>query len=205
MKTIFIESKRRISFDSSKFKEISDKLPKNIAIAYSIQYNGLAEQIKKELSKYHKITAFVQVLGCSKPNFSKSQAVLLVSSGRFHAINLALETGLPIYIVGEGKLEKISDEDISNLKKSQKGAYLKFLNSKNVGILVSLKPGQENLKKAIETKKRLEKKGKKGYLFIANNINTSEFENFDIESWLNTACPRLDMNNSAIISIDKIN
>lgn len=207
METLFIEAKGKINLSNSKIDEISNKLPKNIAIAYSIQYKGLAEQIKKILSKNHKIAYFVQVLGCSKPRFSKNQkpqAILLISSGRFHAINLSLQTKLPIYILEDGRLERISEQEAEQLENKQKAGYLKFLNAETVGILVSVKPGQENLKKAIELKKKLENKTKKSYLFMSNNINSTEFENFQIDSWVNTACPRLDMDSNTIISIDKI-
>lgn len=146
--------------------------------------------------KNHIITGFSQVLGCSKPPFSKdTQAVLLISSGRFHAISLALETNLPIYIY-DRKLSKISEKEIEELRKKKKVAYLKFLNAEKIGIIISTKPGQENLTPALRIKKNL--KNKKSYLFIGNEINPKEFENFPISSWLNTACPRLDFDFNVI-------
>ena len=51
-------------------------------------------------------------------------------------------------------------------------------------------------------KKKLKKQS---YLFICNNINTYEFENFGLDSWVNTACPRMDMEDNKIINIDKLN
>ena len=78
---------------------------------------------------------------------------------------------------------------------------MKFLNADKHGILVSTKPGQENLKQALGIKKELKKKS---YLFLANNIDTNEFENFGLDSWINTACRRMDMNDSRIINVDKI-
>ena len=90
------------------------------------------------------------------------------------------------------------------MEKKQKVSLVKFLNSSNVGILVSTKPGQENLKKAIELKKKLKKKN--SFLFITNNINKQEFENFSqIDSWVNTACPRMDMNDGEIVNINDVN
>jgi 2-(3-amino-3-carboxypropyl)histidine synthase len=101
------------------------------------------------------------------------------------------------------QLIKISEKDVENLKKKQKGAYIKFLNAKKIGILVSTKPGQQNLKRAFKIKNKI--KNKESYLFISNNINTAEFENFpEIESWINTACPRLDMEDARIVNMDKI-
>ena len=76
---------------------------------------------------------------------------------------------------------------------------MRFLNAEKVGILISIKPGQNNLNKAFMFKKKLKKKS---YLFICNNVNTSEFENFpEIQSWINTACPRLDVNDARIVNI----
>ena len=202
MKTLFIPAKIKTKINKDRIKSLSKKLPKNIAIAYSIQYHDLAFEIKKLLS--NNITQISQILGCSKLSFPKTtQAIVLIGSGKFHALSLASKTKLPIYILEKNNLSKIPILEIESLKKTKKASYLKFLNANKVGILVSTKPGQENLKKAIDLRKKI--KDKKSYLFISNNINTSEFENFGLESWINTACPRLDMEDSRIINIDGLN
>jgi 2-(3-amino-3-carboxypropyl)histidine synthase len=194
MKTLFIPAKINYDINEKKISEL--KLPKEIAIAYSIQHKEIAEKIKTILSKSHKITSLIQVLGCSKPLFSKeTKAILLLSSGKFHAISIAAETNLPVYVLESDELRKISSEEVISLQNKKKAAYLRFLNSEKIGILVSTKPGQENLKQAISAKAKL--KDKKSYLFISNNIDIREFENFpDINSWLNTACPRMDFDSS---------
>lgn len=177
-------------------KEISKKLPKSIAIAYSIQYKKIAEEIKEKLSKEHQITQFIQTLGCLNPQFPKTtQAVLLIGSGNFHGVSLALETKLPIYIYNK-TLVRIPEKEVESLKTKKKAAYVRFLNAKKIGILVSTKPGQENLKQALRLKKSL--KDKDSYLFIGDNLNLPEFQNFQIDSWINTACPRLDLDFSVI-------
>jgi len=202
-KTLFIPTQRKLKANKSKILEISKQLPNNIVIAYSIQFKDLANEIKQILSKEHNIIGIIQVLGCSKPKLSKqTQAILLIGSGKFHATGLATETNLPIYILEKDKLYKTSKKDIEQFKQKQKVAYVKFLNANKVGILVSTKPGQQNLKQAINLKKKLKKKS---YLFLTNNININEFENFGLDSWINTACPRMDMNDNRIINIDKIN
>jgi 2-(3-amino-3-carboxypropyl)histidine synthase len=201
MKTLFIPAKIKTEINKGKIKSLSKKLPQNIAIAYSIQYRDIAFEIKKLLP--NKITKLIQVLGCSKLSFPKTtQAVVLIGSGKFHALSLACETHLPIYILQQNKLSKITELEIESLKKRKKASYLKFLNADKVGILISTKPGQENLQKAIDLSKKI--KHKKSYLFISNNINTSEFENFGLESWVNTACPRLDMD-FPIINMQELN
>ena len=200
MKTIFIPVKIKKLIEKNKILEISKKLPKNIAIAYSIQYLDYASEIRQILLKNHEITSFIQVLGCLKPNIPKNtQAVLLIGSGEFHASSLAFETKLKVFILENNKLKEISKKEIEILEKKQKASYVNFLTQEKIGVLISTKPGQQNLKKALEFKKNL--KNKLSYLFISNSINTSEFENFGLNSWINTACPRLDLNSNKILNL----
>jgi diphthamide biosynthesis enzyme Dph1/Dph2-like protein len=192
MKVLFVEATSKKKFDSGAMKDL-ENLPKNIVIAYSIQYKNLAKEIKDKLSKTHNVLKVLQVLGCSKPNLPKNtSAILLIGEAKFHAVSLYYETGIQVYLLENNKLTKISRDEVNKLEKRKRGAELKFLNSKNVGIIVSTKPGQERLEKAIKFSKSL--KNKKSYLFLSNNINEKEFENFEINSWVNSSCPRLDMN-----------
>lgn len=198
MKQLFIPAKVRTQINEQKIKSLSKKLPDKIAIVYSVQYKDVALKIKGALP--NKVTKISQTLGCSKFNFPKdTQAVLLIGSGRFHAVSLAHSTNLPIYILEQNKLSEVTEQDLESFKKNKKVSYLNFLHADKVGILVSTKPGQENLQKAISFSKKL--KDKKSYLFISNNTDVSEFENFGLQSWVNTACPRLDMNSPRIINL----
>lgn len=204
MKTLFIPVFSKATLEKSKLKTLEKSLPKNIAITYSIQYLKLANEIKSVLEKTKKITLFTQVLGCSNFKFPKNtQAILLVSNGKFHAISLAYESKLPTYLYDNGKFTKIKESEIESFKRNEKVAYMKYLHAEKAGILVSTKPGQQNLKRALEFKNKI--KNKKSYIFISNNIDVNEFENFpDIQSWINTACPRMDLNHKALINIGKI-
>ena len=195
MKTLFIPAKVKANINKDKIKSLSAKLPKNIAIAYSIQFKDIASEIKSSIS--NNVTQITQVLGCTKLSPPKNtQAVLLIGSGRFHALALASETKLPIYILEKDQLSIISEKEIDSFQKRKKAAYLKFLNADKIGILVSTKPGQEKLKQAINIRKKI--KDKFSYLFLGNNLNPSELENFPLTSWINTACPRLDFDLQAI-------
>ena len=202
MRTLFISAKSKNQL-ASLDNIILNKMPKKIALFYSIQFKTQAEELRKQL-KTKKTTNFSQVLGCSKPKISKStKAILLIGSGRFHGISLAQETNLPVFILENNKLTEIFQIEVDILKQKQKASLVKYFNAKKIGILISTKPGQENLTRAINLKKSI--KNKSSYLYIANEINPAEFENFpQIESWVNTACPRMDMNSSKIINSDKI-
>ncbi len=203
MKTVFIPAKIKSSIGKSGILNISKKLPKSIAIAYSIQYKDAAFEIKKALSKNHQITSCIQVLGCSRPKFRKdTEAILLITDGKFHGVSLAYEAKLPVFILNSQTFKMIPKKEAEALEKRKKSAYLKFLNAENVGILVSTKPGQQNLLKAFELKRKLSRK--KTYIFLGDNIDSMEFENFMIDSWVNTACPRLDMSSGLMINMNDI-
>jgi len=185
---------------------VFNKIPKKILLVYSIQYLKLAKEIRKYLmSKHHEIIGFKQVLGCSKlTNKDKSTPILLIGSGKFHARNLASQTDKLIYIYTAGKIQVFGKEDAKELEKRKTAALSKFLASKKIGILVSSKPGQNRMADTKRLVKTLEGKGKKPYIFVANNFNLSEIENFSIDFWVNTACPGLAYDSTKLINIDDL-
>ena len=200
MKTLFIEAiKPNLSFNPSKLTN----LPNELHILYSIQYNELAEKIKQYLMREHQILGFEQVLGCSQ--IHPKASLLLIGSGRFHAINLAYSTGQEVYVY-DFNLTKITKEEIAQAQKTEKAKLSLFANAEKIGILVSIKPGQKRLKEAEALKIKIEKKFKKKvYLFLADNINIGEFENFDINFWINTSCPGLELDSMKILDYKKLN
>ena len=198
MKLLYIESKQKnLKLDIT--KEQIKKLPKKLFLAYSIQYKDLANDIAKQLKKQGiSIQKTQQVLGCSKVN--TTLPILLVGTGRFHAQNLYLQTPI-LYVLENNKIIRIPQKEIDGLKAKKRTALMKYLGADNIGILVTTKPGQENMKKALALKQKLEKNNKKPYIFISNNIDISQFENFNIDSWVNTACSGLAMDNPDIINM----
>lgn len=203
MKILYIESKQK-NLDLKLSKKEIVKLPKKIILLYSIQYKDLAFNIKKQLEANKiKIIKFQQVLGCSNTNNKQKLPLLLVGTGEFHAINLYLQSPI-IYKIENKKIIKVPSSTINKLKAHKQASLIKFLSAENIGILVSNKPGQENLKQAIKLKQQLIKKGKKTFIFISDNIDVSQFENFNIDSWINTACSGLSIDNANIINYSEL-
>ena len=200
MKTLFIEAQKKLNVEVNSIN--LKTLPEKVFLAYSIQYKKLAEGVRKKLVKLgKKVTGFKQVLGCTK--LKSKVPILLVGSGRFHALNLALQ-GSEVYILEGKSVSKVEDNEIKKLKGRRKAALTRFLTADSVGILVSSKPGQERLKEALALKKKLEKKGKKARIFLTDTIALSELENFPIDSWVNTACPSLILDDSRVLNIDEV-
>lgn len=197
MKTLFIEARKRSKdFDINVIKDI----PGKIHLLYSIQYKGLAEEIKKQLE--NKVIAFEQVLGCSK--IKPKATLLLIGSGRFHALNIAISTKNPVLIYENSKIHRISKEEILTFEKQTKIKIAKFLFSSSIGIIISTKPGQAKPGESIKKKLKEQFPDKNFYLFVSDNINTAEFENFPVEFWINTACPGLESDSNKILNYETI-
>jgi len=197
MKTLFIEAEKK------HFEKINPSiflnLPEKIGLLYTIQYKPLFEKIKEILKNQGK-KVFIgkgalnkgQIIGCNVQSALSIQdnvdCFVLVSSGKFHAFSLALQLGKPIYIIRGAKIEQLEREEVELIRKKRKAAVSKFLLSNKIGIIVSTKPGQCNMQKALEIKEKLSKE-KKAFLFISDTISPKELENFKIDFWINTACP----------------
>jgi 2-(3-amino-3-carboxypropyl)histidine synthase len=200
-KVLYIEAKKRNLYVELNKEEIQ-KLPKAIFLAYTIQYQDIAESIRKQLaSNGISVKKFQQVLGCSK--IFADLPILFIGSSKFHATNLFLQSD-NLFILENNQIFKISENEINILKAKRKSAFINFLNSNKLGILVTTKFGQENLKEAIKIRGLLNKKSKKAYVFISDLIDVNQFENFDIGSWINTACPGLALDNSKIINLSEL-
>ncbi len=192
MKTLFIESRKK------NFPEVDLlRLPQDIHLLYTIQFKPLALELKRKLGK--RILACQQVLGCSR---IKPKADLFLLGNRFHALNIAVSCNCPIkYLDGE-----ITREELEKEKSKEKAKISKFYLSNNIGLLVSIKSGQSKLNLALKLKESLvhKFKDKSFCLFLADNINLQELENFPIDLYLNTACSGLELDSSRILNVDKI-
>ena len=208
MKTIFIpaESIVDISGVVKAFALKEEIKNKRIGLITTIQHLSQFNKARKILKN---AVVGGQILGCNSSNASKIRdkvdVFFFIGSGRFHPLKVALETGKLVYIANPftNEISQISEEKIKSYKATQKGKLTKFLASKKIGIIVSTKPGQYNLRRAVKLQEKLEKQGKEPYLFLTNTILEQELENFkDIEYWVNTACPRIEM--KGVIGIDEL-
>jgi 2-(3-amino-3-carboxypropyl)histidine synthase len=204
MKKLFINAKfkEKIILPRLKIKE------KTVGLITTIQFfsqlNNIAHQLKKQ-----KINVIIggQILGCNTKAVEKIQdrvqAFLYIGSGKFHPlqVSLSLKKPKPIYIYNPltKQFSKLDEKEINKFKARKKTAKIKFLSAKTLGILVSTKPGQNKIKKALKLKQKLEKKGKKCYILLFNNFDINQLENFPkIQCWINTACPGLSLENPFI-------
>ena len=206
---LFIEARRRFKDSEIRYDLLGNLKGKTISLTATIQYIGLVSKIKSYLeSKGKKVTikqgAYYKahILGCNSSAFDKSaNTLLMITDGTFHAINNAIQLQREIHVFTTHSLEKINQKEIDDYNKKILTKQKKFLTAKTVGLLVSTKHGQHQ-KKIHNIKDKIKKLDKKVYIFEANDINTSEFENFpQIQIWINTACFGLARDDMRIINL----
>jgi 2-(3-amino-3-carboxypropyl)histidine synthase len=177
-----------------------------VCLFYPLQYKNICDEIGKSLQKYFYVVK-KQITGCNI-ELENVDAYVYVGDGLFHPLsiikeqidnfimkNKSFEIELkPVFILNKS-LRLIEKSEIENQINCIKARWLNFNKARKIGVLVSVKPGQQNLKQALEIKNRLREIKKEAFLFLCNEINQNEFMNFDIDFWINTACPQLSVEN----------
>ena len=186
------------------------KLTEKIGLVKTVKFIGKVKEVKSQLEKYGKKVFFGkgrhtkyngQILGCDVNSAvsveKKVDAFLYIGSGLFHPIAISLKTKKDVFTFNPltEKFSKVDRKEAEKISKRNKGALIKFLSSKEIGVIITTKPGQEQLKKAFDLKNRF--KDKNFYLLVFNTIDFGQLENFPfIECFVNTACPRIALDDS---------
>ena len=202
LKLMMVEGRYKGETDMSKLDFAI--LPKKLGIITTVQFLDYADEFKRLLESKGKEVHIgkmrqkydAQLLGCDTGAAEKIKdnvdAFLYIGTGIFHPLGIALNTDKDVFCYDpiNAVLSKIDRAEVERYNKKRKAAYIKFLQSTEIGILVSLKPGQNNFKKAVELKKQLNEK--KCYIFAFDTLDFSQVENFPfIQCWVNTACNRI--------------
>src|SRR3989344_5306250 len=170
---------------------------KKIGLVTSIQLVHRLPEIQK---KVKKSVIIGQILGCNFTNIdrgAKVDAYLYIGSAAFHPIGLAWHTKKHVYVANPftNEFTRIPEQEVKKYHQQKQGKIIKFLHAKTDGIIVSIKPHQGNMQRAKKLQEQLHGE-KKSYIFLCDNLNPEQFENFPaIETWVNTACPRIENKN----------
>jgi 2-(3-amino-3-carboxypropyl)histidine synthase len=226
METIFIDAKHggeEYSLNSETLKYC--KKFKVIAIYAAVQFIHGIEKIVKQLekekikvisSKADRASVKYQLLGCDcfhkSLNLSEEpEAFLYIGDGVFHprALVLAQKDNSNFkevirYDPIGNQMTLMEEDECKKIFKKYRGSLMKFIASDVVGILITMKPGQQQFSFA----RKLEEKypEKKFYYFADNNLDFGQLENFNfIECWINTACPRIGFDDSINLDFALLN
>ncbi|MBE8540221.1 diphthamide biosynthesis enzyme Dph2 [Geoglobus acetivorans] len=183
-------------------EKIKKHIPeRNIAIIGTLTYAWKFKEVKKiledagfqvELKSGRGVEFEGQVLGCNYSCLreSKSDAVLFIGDGMFHATGAGIYSGKKTYAYHPHSDEVIEVETEDFIKKR----YIlisKAKMSESFGILVSSKPGQFRLNLAKRLKREASRHGLKAEIIVADEITPEIVENFRFDCYVNTACPRI--------------
>ena len=182
-----------------------------VGLYASVQFVGLLDKVKERLSengikfvtsKAARTDVSGQLLGCNNYGLNLDSEVdcfLYVGDGKFHPLalvygqkDLSVRREVVVNDPLQGKMVLMSVDDVSVILKKYKGSLVKFLSSDVIGVIHTIKPGQEQFKAS----QPLEKKypNKRFYHFIDNNISFDHLEDFPfVQIWVNTACPRVGL------------
>jgi len=218
MKTLFIEARSKAKVELP--DEFVKQLPEKIALFTTVQFMSSLEDAKKKLEANGKKVLLLkadhtqyygQLLGCSIKKFTGDfDAFIYIGDGLFHPKALMLKNTKPVFVFDPLSKQhlKLSENSIAEMKRKSQASLNKFMHSNEIGVLVSTKPGQNNIKKAYELEKRFPDKN--FYFLLFDTIDFSELENFPfIQCFINTACPRISYDEAekirkAVVNIDDL-
>ncbi|MBC8435109.1 diphthamide synthesis protein [archaeon] len=210
MEKLFVEARKK--FGEVDYSLLDSLEGETISLAATIQYLDLIPKVKEYLeSRGKKVIikkgAFydAHVLGCNPNAFDETaDTILLVTDGKFHALNNAINIQREIFVFTTNSLEKITQEDINKNLQKIHGKKNKFLHAEKVGLILTSKYGQKH-QQIENVKTKIAKLGKQVYIFETDNIQLGELENFpDIQIWVNTACYGLGLDDMRIINLKDV-
>ena len=168
----------------------------------ALKKNGLSAVIGKG-----KRTENGQVLGC---NYSSAQVmpgiIIYFGDGLFHPLGIHFATQKKVIIANPISLEiKMLGEEKKEFLKRRILLIERAKEAKSYAILISTKEGQNRILEAAAIKKELEKKGKKAKLYLMDYISNEALLGIKAEALINTACPRISIDDYLQYKIPIIN
>ncbi len=144
-----------------------------------------------------------QLLGC---DYSAARSVeanvdcfLFIGSGNFHPLAVAMTFDKTVVVADFEKGEaRTLDDERDRMMRKRHAAIVAAKDAEMFGIVVSTKPGQSRLELAKNLKKLVEKHGKEAHVFVLDAISQEALEGYKVDSWVNTACPRVAIEDSAL-------
>lgn len=214
--TLYVEARAKASVDEVIQRSLLLLKDYNkVGLATTVQHLQELNHISEMLSEAGKTVLIGnlrempyagQVTGCNYSNVTsianEVEAFLFVGGGVFHALGVALSTSKPTFIADpfDNRAFRIFDE-AQKILKQRWTCIQEAREAKTFGVFVGLKPGQRRLDQALYAKAIAEKHGKMAYLLAAREVTPDTIMEFpSIDVYVNTACPRISLENAGKFS-----
>lgn len=234
MKIVFFEApyNEEVKLNKETLDYLGKKKYSKIALFSSVQFLSGLEGVREQLlqrkievvvSTADRASAVGQLLGCdcnySNLNLQEEvDAFLYIGDGKFHPLALLyaqrdrpedVHKGVQdwkevICYDPRGKMTIIGKKEIEMRLNRYRGSLMKFLSAQNVGVIITVKPGQQQLKAALMLEKKYP--AKRFYYFLDDTISLGQLENFPfVDVWVNTACPRISFDEGVMFRKGVVN
>ena len=218
MKTLFLDAPYagKAQLLSKTLLYLQEKKYHVIALYASVQFVKHLDLVKQQLieagvtvvtSKADRTHVVGQLLGCDSYMSSLHlkqdiDCYLYLGDGRFHPLALVYaqkdSPEMKEVVCDDpiaGTMTILSVGQIKRILQRYRASLMTFLRSDRIGVLITVKPGQQQYKPGLALETKFPEK--KFYYFVDNTISFDQLENFPfIQTWVNTACPRIGFDDS---------
>ncbi len=186
-------------------------LPSRLGLVASVQHLGLLDPLAAALRERgfsvrlgrgdRRLAYAGQALGCNYTGAEEVtdevDAFLFVGTGRFHPVGLAFAVDRPVWSIDprRGVLEPPIDR--AGLVRRRQLLVASVREARRWGILVSTFVGQNRSPTALALQARARAHGRDAEILLAHRIEPADLLGRDLDAFVNTACPRIALDDSA--------
>jgi 2-(3-amino-3-carboxypropyl)histidine synthase len=185
-------------------------VPLRLGLVASVQHLDLVEPLLAALGRRgytirlgtgdRRLQYAAQALGC---NYTSAESVeaevdafLFLGTGRFHPLGLAFSVEKPVWSLDPMRGELEPPIDRGALVRRRQLLVAKTRGARRWGILVSTFAGQNRSPTALTLQGRARARGFDAEVFISDRIDPRDLEGRDVDAYVNTACPRIALDDS---------
>ncbi len=208
---LYIESRSDADVNDN-ILDLLSGLPERIGLLATIQYLDLIPKVKSILEKSgrkvfvgtgdRRIAYPGQVLGC---NCSSAEAVLddvdaflFIGEGDFHPLAAAFGIKKDVIVLNPVTSEVRSMAEVRDrILRKRFAAIQTAKNAQSFLVIVCSKVGQNRSEEADRAIEKIRSHGLKAYKAILEEITPLSLLSYRVDAYVNTACPRVAMDDSA--------
>lgn len=187
-------------------------VPRRLGLVASVQHLGLVDPLTDALEArgYHvrvgqgdrRLAYAAQALGCNytgaEATAADVDAFLFLGTGRFHPIGLAFAVDRPVWSLDPLQNTLEPPIDRGALVRRRQLLIASVRNVARWGILVSTFAGQNRTATALALQERARSRGRQAEILSFARIDPRDLEGRNVEAYVNTACPRIALDDSAL-------
>jgi len=188
-------------------EDLGKELFGTVGLLATIQYVHLIPQVKEFLeSKGMTVKVYKgddriaypgQVLGCNHSSAGPADSYLFIGEGDFHPLAAAFGTKKKMIILNpiSGETRNV-DEVRDRILRKRFAAIQSAKEAQRFLVILCSKTGQRRDSAAKDSAKKIIDSGKKVYTVVMDEISPDRLLSYDVDAYVNTACPRIAMDDS---------